>query len=115
MPRVGNKRFPYSPEGMRAAQAYSAQVGLPVERLDQDSPRNVYQSVTRSVQDRRRRRGENPVRSRGPEMNRGDRYGPSGYADETKREHYDRLWDRDWDEDVRGRRWHPSSPRAGER
>lgn len=112
MPRVGNKRFPYSPEGMRAAQAYSAQVGLPVERLDQDSPRNVYQSVTRSVQDRRRRRGENPVRSRGPEMNRGDRYGPSGYADETKREHYDRLWDRDWDEDWRGRKWDPRSSRA---
>ena len=36
-----------------------------------------------------------------------DEYGPYGYADETRKEHEDRLWDRDWDEDWRGREWHP--------
>ena len=120
MPRVGNKRFPYTREGREAAEAYAAQVGLPVES-DQDrssphpmgtrppipAPRNVYQATTQSVQDRRRRR-ERPADPQ-------DRYGRFGYADETRREHEDRLWDRDWDEDVRGRRWNPTSRRAGER
>ena len=34
-------------------------------------------------------------------------YGPWGYRGETRRQHDDRLWDRDWDEDVSGRRWDP--------
>ena len=32
-------------------------------------------------------------------------YGPWGYAGETRQQHDDRLWDRDWDEDVSGRPW----------
>ncbi len=41
-----------------------------------------------------------------------DRYGRFGYADETERQHEDRLWDRDWDEDWRGRKWDPRNSRA---
>ena len=35
------------------------------------------------------------------------KYGRWGYRGETRRQHEDRLWDRDWDEDVSGRRWDP--------
>lgn len=120
MPRVGNRRFPYTREGRLAAQAYSEEMRLPVEpdtdvsrpnpldnRPPLPAPRNVYDATTRSVRDRQRRR----TRPSDPQ----DRYGRWGYAGETKREHEDRLWDRDWDEDVSGRRWNPTSARAGVR
>jgi hypothetical protein len=116
MPRVGQRQFPYTRAGIEAAKAYAQSVGLPVEaeRQDMDAlsserpdPRNIYQTVSQSVEDRRRRRRRPAAQ--------GDRYGRFGYAGETRREHEDRLWDRDWDEDVRGRPWHPRSRRAGER
>ena len=31
MPKVGNKDFPYTPEGMRAAREEAKRTGLPVE------------------------------------------------------------------------------------
>ena len=42
-------------------------------------------------------------------------FGPYGYADETRKEHEDRLWDRDWDEDWRGHKWHPERDEERER
>jgi hypothetical protein len=116
MPTVGQRRFPYTRAGMDAAKAYAKESGLrlKLERDDMDAlsperadPRNIYQTVSQSVEDRRRRRTRPAAQ--------GDRYGRFGYAGETRREHEDRLWDRDWDEDTRGRRWHPTSRRAGER
>ena len=117
MPRVGQRRFPYTRAGMDAAKAYAREVGLPVEPERDDlaavvsqrvDPRNIYQATTRDVRDRQRRRTN-------PRPEAADRYGRWGYADETRRQHEDRLWDRDWDEDTRGRKWRPESSRAGER
>lgn len=117
MPRVGNKRFPYTRVGMDEARAYAQKMGLPIEPEQDDlsalssqraNPRNVYQSTTRDLQDRQQRRTH-------PRPETDERYGRWGYAGETRRQHEDRLWDRDWDEDTRGRKWGPTSSRAGER
>ena len=192
MPRVGDRRFPYTPAGKNAAAAYARDVGRPVEG-ERDAPRNIYDATSRAVRDRRRRRelpanpadiaaqhyanvgremrdalerlspedrrnpemrrrlleamnregrarsargrdaerrefeqlfrqrGQHPTWGQpgtipsGPDPDNRFRYGPWGYAGETRRQHEDRLWDRDWDEDWRGRTWDPRSPRAGGR
>jgi hypothetical protein len=140
MPTVGGKQFPYTNQGRRDAEAYRQTLGgnnrwrdqvAALDELDviYDGPGgsevevemaaitpNVYRQTIESVRDRRdpqgrRRRREEELRRHAQRRE----YGPYGYAGETKREHYDRLWDRDWDEDTEGRRWHPRSPEAGRR
>jgi hypothetical protein len=116
MPRVGDRVFPYTPEGEHAARLYAKRMGLHVEH--EDSAETAYSPFLSR---------RNPVM---PEMKiegtrehfvgRTDdddraKYGRWGYADETKRQHFDRMWDRDWDEDWRGRQWHPRSRKAGRR
>jgi len=186
MPRVGDRRFPYTPAGKNAAAAYARDVGRPVEG-ERDAPRNIYDATSRAVRDRRRRRelpanptdiaaqhyanvgremrdalerlspedrrnpemrqrlleamnregrarrtpdvvkdhplkrGQHPTWGQpgtipsGPDADNRFRYGPWGYAGETRRQHEDRLRDRDWDEDWRGRPWDPRESRRDRR
>jgi hypothetical protein len=45
MPQVGNRRFPYTPEGRSAAKEYAERENTP--------PRNPYNEITRTIQSRR--------------------------------------------------------------
>ena len=139
MPNVGGKQFPYTPQGQASANKYRAlldrmkhrrdprarggEIGVAAE-LDAGSDNPMDQTV-RMYRDRidraiaalpahertNPRARENAIAAVDPRR----KYGPEGYAGETRRQHEDRLWDRDWDEDRAGRRWHPRSPMAGRR
>jgi hypothetical protein len=139
MPNVEGKKFDYTPEGRAKANQYRAlldrmrrrrnprarggEIGVAAE-LDAGST-NPMDARVRMYRDRidraiaalpphertNPRARENAIASVDPSR----RYGEYGYAGETRRQHEDRLWDRDWDEDRAGRRWHPRSPMAGRR
>ena len=139
MPNVEGKQFDYTPEGRRKANRYRAlldemkrrrdprarggEIGV-AAKLDAGSD-NPLDKTVRMYRDRidraiaalppdqrsDPRARENAIASVDPRRE----YGEFGYAGETRRQHEDRLWDRDWDEDRSGRRWHPRSPMAGRR
>ena len=139
MPNVGGKQFAYTPQGQAQANKYRAlldrmkqrrdprsrggEIGVAAE-LDAGSD-NPHDQRVRMYRDEIQRRihalpphlrsdpraRENAIADADPRR----KYGPEGYAGETRRQHEDRLWDRDWDEDRAGRRWHPRSPMAGRR
>jgi hypothetical protein len=139
MPNVRGKQFDYTPEGRESANKYRAllermkqrrdprsrggEIGVAAE-LDAGSE-NPMDATVRMYRDRidraiaalpphertNPRARENAIASVDPRR----KYGEWGYAGETRRQHEDRLWDRDWDEDRSGRRWDPRSPMAGRR
>ena len=89
---------------------------VPLEEKDLDDPRGIEirREMIRLLDRLPAETRTNPqaVRRVLDEANRRSRvdtneYGPWGYRGETRRQHDDRLWDRDWDEDVSGRRWDP--------
>jgi len=139
MPNVGGKQFAYTPEGHAKANKYRVLLDRMKQRrdprsrggesgvaseLDAGSDNPMDQSV-RMYRDRidraisslpahertNPRARENAIASVDPRR----KYGEFGYAGETRRQHEDRLWDRDWDEDRSGQRWQPRSPMAGRR
>jgi hypothetical protein len=139
MPNVRGKQFDYTPEGRESANKYRAllermkqrrdprsrggEIGVAAE-LDAGSE-NPMDATVRMYRDRidraiaalpphertNPRARENAIASVDPRR----KYGEWGYAGETRRQHEDRLWDRDWDEDRSGRRWDPRSAMAGRR